>query len=121
MFKNRWFAVVAISVASTVALSHSVYAKKRSAGNATTQNFVNQDDTFLALRDAALANNVDKAELLAATLNDYDIPSYVDYYRLKSLIKDLVAPQSDILDYLKCYDDSAIADRLCNDWLLEPG
>ncbi len=55
------------------------------------------------------------------TLSYYDIPSYVDYFCLKPLIKDLVAPQSDILDSLKRYDGSAIADRLRNDCLLELG
>ncbi|WP_395825941.1 transglycosylase SLT domain-containing protein [Collimonas sp.] len=121
MFKKKWLAVVAVAVAPSVALSHAAYAQKRSAGSATAPNFASQDDAFLALRDAARANNADKAELLAATLSDYDIPSYVDYYRLKPLIKDLVAPQADILDYLKRYDGSAIADRLRNDWLLELG
>ncbi|MFJ2989013.1 transglycosylase SLT domain-containing protein [Collimonas sp. NPDC087041] len=121
MFKKKWLAVVAVAVVSSVALSQAAYAQKRSAGSATAPNFASQDDAFLALRDAARANNADKAELLAATLTDYDIPSYVDYYRLKPLIKDLVAPQSDIRDYLTRYDGSAIADRLRNDWLLELG
>ena len=121
MFKKKWLAVVAVAVASSVAMSHAAYAQKRSAGSATASNFASQDDAFLALRDAARANNADEAELLAATLSDYDIPSYVDYYRLKPLIKDLVAPQSDVLDYLKRYDGSAIPDRLRNDWLLELG
>ncbi|AMP01890.1 transglycosylase SLT domain protein [Collimonas arenae] len=121
MFKKKWLAVVAVAVVSSVALSQAAYAQKRSAGSATAPNFASQDDAFLALRDAARANNADKAELLASTLSDYDIPSYVDYYRLKPLIKDLVAPQSDIRDYLTRYDGSAIADRLRNDWLLELG
>nr|WP_238531519.1 lytic transglycosylase domain-containing protein [Collimonas fungivorans] len=102
-------------------MTSAAYAQKRSANGATAASYTGQDDSFLALRDAARANNADKAELLASTLSDYDIPSYVDYYRLKPLIKDLVAPQSDIRDYLARYDGSAIADRLRNDWLLELG
>ncbi|WP_211442301.1 lytic transglycosylase domain-containing protein [Collimonas humicola] len=121
MFKKKWLAVIAVAVASSAVLTSAAYAQKRSAGNASIGSYASQDDAFLALRDAARANNADKAELLASTLSDYDIPSYVDYYRLKPLIKDLVAPQADIRDYLSRYDGSAIADRLRNDWLLELG
>lgn len=121
MFKKKWLAVIAVAVASSAVMTSAAYAQKRSANGATAASYAGQDDSFLALRDAARANNADKAELLAATLSDYDIPSYVDYYRLKPLIKDLVAPQSDIRDYLARYDGSAIADRLRNDWLLELG
>lgn len=121
MFKKKWLAVIAVAVASSAVMTSAAYAQKRSANGATAASYAGQDDSFLALRDAARANNADKAELLASTLSDYDIPSYVDYYRLKPLIKDLVAPQSDIRDYLARYDGTAIADRLRNDWLLELG
>ncbi|AMP07298.1 transglycosylase SLT domain-containing protein [Collimonas pratensis] len=121
MFKKKWLAVIAVAVASSAVLTSAAYAQKRSASSASIGSYASQDDAFLALRDAARANNADKAELLASTLGDYDIPSYVDYYRLKPLIKDLVAPQADIRDYLSRYDGSAIADRLRNDWLLELG
>lgn len=121
MFKKKWLAVIAVAVASSAVLTSAAYAQKRSASSASVGSYASQDDAFLALRDAARANNADKAELLASTLSDYDIPSYVDYYRLKPLIKDLVAPQADIRDYLSRYDGSAIADRLRNDWLLELG
>lgn len=122
MFTKKWVAVIAVAVASSVALSTTAYAQKRSASTvAAADNTASQDDTFLALRDASRANNADKAELLASALSDYDIPSYVDYYRLKPLIKDLLAPQSEIVGYLARYDGSAIADRLRNDWLLELG
>jgi soluble lytic murein transglycosylase len=121
MFKKKWLAVIAVAVASSAVITSAAYAQKRSANNAAAASYASQDDAFLALRDAARANNADKTELLAATLSDYDIPSYVDYYRLKPLIKDLVAPQSEIREYLARYDGSAIADRLRNDWLLELG
>lgn len=121
MFKKKWLAVIAVALASSAVLTSAAYAQKRSASSASIGSYASQDDAFLALRDAARANNADKAELLASTLSDYDIPSYVDYYRLKPLIKDLVAPQADIRDYLSRYDGSAIADRLRNDWLLELG
>ncbi|WP_211462510.1 lytic transglycosylase domain-containing protein [Collimonas silvisoli] len=121
MFKKKWLAVIAVAMASSAVMASAAYAQKRSANNASAASYASQDDAFLALRDAARANNADKAELLASTLSDYDIPSYVDYYRLKPLIKDLLAPQSQIRDYLARYDGSAIADRLRNDWLLELG
>ncbi len=80
---------------------------------------VNDDDVFMALRDAARRDNAAQAEELAARLPNYAIPSYVDYYRLKPRLKD--ASGAEIRDYLARYDGSAIADRLRNDWLLELG
>ncbi|MDP5009526.1 MAG: lytic transglycosylase domain-containing protein, partial [Glaciimonas sp.] len=88
------------------------------------QTYASPHDAFTALRTASRAakpDKVDKVEALASTLTDYDIPSYVDYYRLKPRIKDLVAPESEIRNYLKRYDGTAIGDRLRNDWALELG
>jgi soluble lytic murein transglycosylase len=78
-----------------------------------------QDALFAQLRDAARKNDADRAAALAAQLPDYAIPSYVDYYRLKPRLRD--AAPDEILDFLKRYQGSAIADRLRNDWLLELG
>ncbi len=78
-----------------------------------------QDELFAQLREAARVNNADKAAELAARLPDYVIPSYVDYYRLKPRLRD--ATNQDVLDFLKRWDGSAIADRMRNDWLLELG
>jgi len=78
-----------------------------------------QDAIFLQLRDAARKNDGDAAAVFASRLPNYAIASYVDYYRLKPRLRD--APVTDILDFLKRYEGSAIADRLRNDWLLELG
>jgi soluble lytic murein transglycosylase len=78
-----------------------------------------QDELFGQLRDAARKNDADRAAALAQRLPNYAIPSYVDYYRLKPRLRD--APTTEILDFLKRYEGSAIADRLRNDWLLELG
>jgi soluble lytic murein transglycosylase len=77
------------------------------------------DDVFLALREASRRKDMGQVDTLAARLQDYDIPSYVDYYRLKPRLADF--PDADIRAYLARYDGSAIADRLRNDWLLELG
>ncbi|HTN66815.1 MAG TPA: transglycosylase SLT domain-containing protein [Burkholderiaceae bacterium] len=77
------------------------------------------DEAFLALREASRKRDLGKVEALAARLQDYDIPSYVDYYRLKPRIADF--PDTEIRAYLTRYDGTAIADRLRNDWLLELG
>ena len=79
-------------------------------------NLVNDDDVFLALRDAARREDASSAAELADRLPNYAIPSYVDYYRLKSHLKD--ASSTEIRDYLQRYNGSAIADRMRNDWLL---
>jgi soluble lytic murein transglycosylase len=78
-----------------------------------------QDALFAQLRDAARKNDADRAAELAARLPNYAIPSYVDYYRLKPRLRD--ASNEEVLDFLKRYQGSAIADRLRNDWLLELG
>ncbi|MBV7538619.1 lytic transglycosylase domain-containing protein [Duganella sp. sic0402] len=77
------------------------------------------DDAFLLLRDAVRQDDASKADFYAARLSSYSIPSYVDYYRLKSRLKD--ATQADIRDFFKRYQGQAIVDRLRNDWLLELG
>jgi len=78
-----------------------------------------QDAIFLQLRDAARQNDAAKAAELAARLPGYAIPSYVDYYRLKPRLGS--AANEEVLDFLKRWEGSAIADRLRNDWLLELG
>lgn len=117
-FATKWAAGIAFAVAAAVTLSPVASAQPRALSAAS---YGSQDDAFLALRDAVRSNKTDSVDNLASVLSNYDIPSYVDYYRLKPRIKDLVAPESEILDYLKRYDGTAIADRLRNDWLLELG
>jgi soluble lytic murein transglycosylase len=78
-----------------------------------------EDDAFLLLREAVRKDETQKAEFYAARLPNYSIPSYVDYYRLKSHWRD--ATTYEIREFLKRYEGSAIADRLRNDWLLELG
>ena len=77
------------------------------------------DDAFLLLRDAVRQDDASKADFYAARLPNYSIPSYVDYYRLKSHLKD-AAPE-EIRSFFKRYEGQAIVDRLRNDWLLELG
>ena len=77
------------------------------------------DDAFLQLRDAARKGNAGLAEDLAQKLAAYPIPSYVDYYRLKSHQRN--ASDAEIRAFLDKYDGSAIADRVRNDWLLDLG
>ncbi|MDL2283905.1 lytic transglycosylase domain-containing protein [Oxalobacter sp. OttesenSCG-928-P03] len=75
-----------------------------------------QDEAFLELRDAVRKQDSAKAEQLARTLSDYPVPSYVEYYRLKSRLE--TASETEILGYISRYPNTAIADRLRNDWLL---
>jgi soluble lytic murein transglycosylase len=77
------------------------------------------DDAFLLLRDSVRRGDAPKAEFYAGRLADYAIPSYVEYYRLKSHFRD--ASSAEILAFLQRHEGSAIADRLRNDWLLELG
>ncbi|RYE73058.1 MAG: lytic transglycosylase domain-containing protein, partial [Oxalobacteraceae bacterium] len=83
------------------------------------QQYASDDDMFAALREAARVNDVVRTSDLASRLGNYSIPSYIDYYRLKPRVKDL--PEAEIRDFLQRYQNTAIADRLRNDWLLELG
>ena len=44
------------------------------------KSFVNDDDRFMALRDAAIHDDASAAQAYAGALGNYEIPSYVDYY-----------------------------------------
>lgn len=85
------------------------------------------DDIFVALRKAALANDVVRAEQLAKRLNGYPEPAYVNYFRLRGQIYDSAGnvrsevPDTAIESFLKRYPNEAISDRLRNDWLLSLG
>ena len=78
-------------------------------------SFISDDDRFMALRDAAYHDDPKNAEQHAAALTSYDIPSYVDYYRIRSHL--LRASNTEIADFINHYEGSAIADRMRNDWL----
>ncbi|HEY0063265.1 MAG TPA: transglycosylase SLT domain-containing protein [Telluria sp.] len=77
------------------------------------------DDTFVMLRDAARSNDLARVDTYAARLQQYPLPSYVEYYRLKPRLAN--TPADEIRSFLTRYQGSAIADRLRNDWLLELG
>ena len=101
------------AAAAVLCVVQPAWAKKAAAPT------MSDDDTFLALRDAARAADEDKADKLAERLQSYDLPSYVDYYRLKAHLID--ASPDEFKSFLIRYDGSAIADRMRNDWLLALG
>ena len=86
------------------------------------------DEVFLALRDAARANEATRVQSLAARwpASD-DLSMYVEYYKLRVQIYDAgglpraVVPAEAIRAFLERYPQEAIADRLRNDWLLALG
>lgn len=143
MFRMKWFAapVLAASIMSLAAADDSapqVSAPRNAAtagaspataptGATAAVTFParridttpDQDVLFLALREAARRDDAQKAVDLAASLGDFPIRSYVEYFSLKPRIR--TAPESEIRDFLTRYDGEAIADRLRNDWLLELG
>ncbi len=113
MFSMKWVAGLTLAAATAVSLVPFAQAKKN------TSTFANDDDAFLALRDASRNGDAPRATELASRLGNYAIPSYVDYFRLRPRINN--APEQEIRDFLTHYSGSAIADRLRNDWLLELG
>jgi soluble lytic murein transglycosylase len=114
MFAMKWTAGLVLACA--VLLAPAAHAQQRQPQQ---QQYASDDDMFAALREAAKAGDVLKTSDLASRLGNYSIPSYIEYYRLKPRVKDL--PEAEIRDFLNRYDNTAIADRLRNDWLLELG
>ena len=96
-------------VAALLPISQVMAAQK-------SKNFVSDDDRFMALRDAAMHDDAKAVQMHAATLNHYELLSYVDYYVLKTRL--VSASVTDVKAFLARYEGSAIADRLRNDWLL---
>jgi soluble lytic murein transglycosylase len=60
---------------------------------------VNDDDRFMALRDAAMHGDSKAVQLHAAALSNYSIPSYVDYYVLRTRLSS--ASSNDILQFFE--------------------
>ena len=89
------------------------------AANPAMTDSRSEDDAFLLLRDAVRKDDIEKVDFYASRLTNYQIPSYVDYYRLRPRIRQLTEAQ--FRDYLARYQGSAIADRFRNDWLHELG
>nr|WP_315255287.1 transglycosylase SLT domain-containing protein [uncultured Duganella sp.] len=105
---SKWIAGAVVVAFTSLAHADDISADSR-----------RDDDAFLLLRDAVRQDDTSKVDFYAARLNDYSIPSYVDYYRLKSRLKD--ATQADVRSFFQRYQGQAIVDRLRNDWLLELG
>ncbi len=117
---SRLIFVVALSCAAVLALPAQAARAKAPAMTA--------DETFVALRDAARANEAERVAALAERLPaDFDVPSYVEYYRLRVRIFEpggaprLETPDAEIRAFLERWRGEAIADRLRNDWLLALG
>ncbi|MBV8634610.1 MAG: lytic transglycosylase domain-containing protein [Burkholderiaceae bacterium] len=105
--------MIVAALAAALCMAQPAMAKKAASPG------MSDDDAFLALRDAARAGDEDKADKLADRLQSYDLPSYVDYYRLKARLAD--ATPEEMKAFLALYDGTAIADRMRNDWLLALG
>lgn len=115
--------MVACSTTGATGRTHrSAHAKRQAAPQPQTP-----DDLFVALRNAARKNDAPQAIALAAQLDNYPIPSYVQYFVIKSQMFDsqgkalIDAPDDQVRAFLRTYDGQAIADRMRNDWLLVLG
>lgn len=119
---------VAAALACTLAAAPALAQKRTvSQNSASTLIPSDPDDAFRALREAARKNDVARAYAISATLVDYPIPSYVEYFRIKPQLFDasglarIDAPDDEVRTFLQRYDGEAIADRMRNDWLLVLG
>lgn len=105
MTARKFFRHAIVAALSALGLSSPAFAQAGADG-----------DAFLSLRDAARRDDAGRVAELAARLAQHPIPSYVEYYRLKTRLRS--ASQEEIRDYLARHAGTAIGDRLRNDWLL---
>lgn len=95
-------------------LALAIFPYTHASHNLTTTTA--QDESFRQLKVAAQKGDAVRAAQLADSLKNYPVPSYVDYYLLKSDLRN--ASEQEVDAYLSRYRGTAIADRLRNDWLL---
>ncbi|MDF3886995.1 transglycosylase SLT domain-containing protein [Cupriavidus basilensis] len=123
-------AKAALAAIACALLATPVFAQKKPQPQPQPQSLTipsNPDDAFVALREAARKNDVVRADAISATLVDYPISSYVEYFRIKPQMFDasglarIDAPDDQVRAFLQRYKGEAIADRMRNDWLLVLG
>ena len=104
--------------------------KQSTAKVSASRNFElsDKDKTFMDLREAARRNDVVGSANLADALVDYDLPDYVEYFRIKPTLYDTAGkarPDTDadmqVESFLKRYTGTGLGDRMRNDWLLVLG
>ena len=78
-----------------------------------------QDDTFLAARDAYKQGNAKRLDSYAHQLRDHELNLYVQYYQL-SLALDNTEPNQ-VLRFLARSEDSPLQDKLRVEWLKSLG
>jgi soluble lytic murein transglycosylase len=74
-----------------------------------------QDDDFLAARDAFRAGNAVRFERLAAHLKNSPLEPYIAYYRLRMQLE--TADAAAVQAFLARTDDTPVVDRLRGEWL----
>jgi soluble lytic murein transglycosylase len=78
-----------------------------------------QDDAFLAAREAFQKGRIEKVDSLAAGLADYPLYPYVAYWQLRSRLNQ--TPEAEVQAFLTRYGDALAAQRLRTDWLKQLG
>jgi soluble lytic murein transglycosylase len=80
------------------------------------------DENFLQLRDAAKKGDVSTSQMLAENLTNYDMPAYVEYYRLSAMMRSQEGfPAQAVREYLYRYPNQPISDRMRTEYLLHLG
>lgn len=127
------FCAGAMSLASYAKTSVKSTGAKSSSTAVSDNVFKNsdlspQDKLFIDLKEAARKNDAPRAQQLSGLLSTYDIPDYVEYFRIKPRLYDAAGKanpasnvDNEINQFLTKYKGSALADRMRNDWLLVLG
>ncbi len=79
----------------------------------------NQDERFLAARDAFRLGERSKLESIAPELKGYELEAYVDYWRLLADLKD--ADPERVGNFLRRNEKTYVAEKLRSEWLKHLG
>lgn len=136
IFSQKYLKTAVISALALISLcSLPLFAKTEKQAKSPpakvdkfNSELTEKDKKFIDLREAARRNDVVAAANLANSLLDYDIPDYVEYFRIKPRLYDAggraraeTDADVEVQEFLNRYPGTGLADRMRNDWLLVLG
>ena len=124
----RWMLTAILISFGLFIAQEGVQAKKPAKPANTPLELTEADRTFIELREAARKNDAVRAQQLAASLPNYIMGDYVEYFKIKPQLFDAggmaraeTTADSQVMGFLSKYEGTALADRMRNDWLLVLG
>ena len=110
----RWMLTAILICCGLFIAQESVQAKKSAKPANTPLELTEADRTFIDLREAARKNDATRAQQLAASLPNYVMGDYVEYFKIKPQLFDAggmarteTTADSQVLGFLSKYEGTA--------------